>query len=1094
MVDNTMEDNFDNIKKLKTKLINFVLDSPEFRNALHSVAEEINKEAKNAPNEPTIESLFEREMYALLKDVGIKFNPQKEIKVDVIRHVGRGRMDSRIGAVVIEYKYWSKLKTNKDIEKAKKQLEDYIISESKKVTSAIVGFLTDGLSLYEMDCLGGTIISESGKLNVNDTNLLNFVKAIVSLEQSALNAQNLIRDFCGPSYDGAIFEMARTLYNILKSKISTKTEMLKSEWSALFKLSHTDTNQQKRINDRQEALSNIFKVKFGDVEDEYNALFALHTSYAIVLKLLAFRIVSDMFFGTPMVNYKSLITSDGKNMHAFFSKLEDGEVFRDIGVLNLLEGDFFSWYSEYLQGNDELQKALRNVLEILGRYEGVPTIFSKNYAVDLFKELYEATVPQVIRASFGEFYTSFWLAQHVLRSSDLRSDWKVLDPCCGSGTFLIAAIKELRDKTENIEKEKILNQILSRVVGIDLNPLAVLTARINFFINIADLLPKNPKNLVIPIFFGDASYVPEKKVIDNQTFLEYKLNTMKNPINIELPISLVDDIPTFVSLMYDYEILVKTKNNEKATERLISALNVSERTPYAIQKINQLTNQLINLEGRGWNGIWARILTNFLVTARIENFTNIVSNPPWIDWKNLPEGYREKIKGLCIDKGLFSGAGRTGGINLNICALITHVSITNWLAPNGKLAFLMPKELAYQPSYEGWRKSVGGTDRGFLIFYDWSKVGHPFFPVKEDFMTYVIGPKYKKEDTSLSVVPVILYVKKKTVKSTANKWSCEEFANNVDKLELCAGQIIPNSTSYTFAANLQQLQKFKKIAGKCEYIGREGIEFYPQELQIFTYDGEGSQPNTVFVKNIQVEKSKYKIPKQRILLEKKYLYPVVKSTSIKKFKHNYTNLLVPFPYEWGNYRQPIDKATLHTKSPLLLSYYEKYVDIIKAQTKFSDKIRGPNSGEFYGLARTGPYTFRNVHVAFRDSTKWQAVVITSQKMPWDDEIKPFVFQNHAATICEKEDGSFITEDEAHYVCAILNAPIVEEFIFSSTDTRSFPIRIPVFIPKYDPSNPIHKELSELSKKAHLSEIPINEALSRIQEKYLAICDSRDQSI
>ena len=49
------------------------------------------------------------------------------------------------------------------------------------------------------------------------------------------------------------------------------------------------------------------------------------------------------------------------------------------------------------------------------------------------------------------------------------------------------------------------------------------------------------------------------------------------------------------------------------------------------------------------------------------------------DWKNLPEGYRERIKSLCIDRMLFSGDGITGGINLNICALISNVSAENWL-------------------------------------------------------------------------------------------------------------------------------------------------------------------------------------------------------------------------------------------------------------------------------------------------------------------------------------------------------------------------------------------------------------------------------
>jgi len=180
-----------------------------------------------------------------------------------------------------------------------------------------------------------------------------------------------------------------------------------------------------------------------------------------------------------------------------------------------------------------------------------------------------------------------------------------------------------------------------------------------------------------------------------------------------------------------------------------AALTV-ENASIVKKRVTELANQLIELERKEWNGIWARIITNFIATAQIGSFTNIVGNPPWIDWKSLPAGYREKVKALCIDRGLFSGAGRTGGINLNICALICHVAATNWLGKNGQLAFLMPKELINQSSYEGWRNAVGGKDFSLVELYDWTQAGHPFDPVKEDFMTYV----FKKLKNDQSVMPV----------------------------------------------------------------------------------------------------------------------------------------------------------------------------------------------------------------------------------------------------------------------------------------------------------------------------------------------------
>ena len=50
-----------------------------------------------------------------------------------------------------------------------------------------------------------------------------------------------------------------------------------------------------------------------------------------------------------------------------------------------------------------------------------------------------------------------------------------------------------------------LHEIISRVVAIDLNPLSVLTTRINYFIHISNLLDGSEDSLVIPVFLGDAA-------------------------------------------------------------------------------------------------------------------------------------------------------------------------------------------------------------------------------------------------------------------------------------------------------------------------------------------------------------------------------------------------------------------------------------------------------------------------------------------------------------------------------------------------------------------------------------------------------------
>jgi hypothetical protein len=124
-----------------------------------------------------------------------------------------------------------------------------------------------------------------------------------------------------------------------------------------------------------------------------------------------------------------------------------------------------------------------------------------------------------------------------------------------------------------------------------------------------------------------------------------------------------------------------------------------------------------------------------------------------------------------------------------------------------------------------------------------------------------------------------------------------------------------------------------------------------------------------------------------------------------------------------------------------------------------------NSKEFYSLARVGEYSFAENYVAFRDNSKWQACVISDVLTPWGEYKRP-LFQNHAVTISQNALGEFITLDEAHYICAILNAPVTARFLLNSSDSRSFKIRVPINIPAYDAVNEIHKTLSVLSRKAH----------------------------
>ena len=141
---------------------------------------------------------------------------------------------------------------------------------------------------------------------------------------------------------------------------------------------------------------------------------------------------------------------------------------------------------------------------------------------DLLKPLYESLFPRTVRHGLGEYYTPRWLAEHVLDQVGYsgHGDARVFDPTCGSGTFLLAALRRWRQAREREkgrrgerEKDRLsplppfsLSPFLP-VTGFDLHPLAVASARANCLLAIADLIAGDGF-IEVPIHARDAVLDP----------------------------------------------------------------------------------------------------------------------------------------------------------------------------------------------------------------------------------------------------------------------------------------------------------------------------------------------------------------------------------------------------------------------------------------------------------------------------------------------------------------------------------------------------------------------------------------------------------
>jgi hypothetical protein len=1083
---------------------NALQQSKEYQESLKNLVSDINKKCTKAENEATVSSVFEMALYCFIKDwydKEIDFVKEKNLGSS-IHMFSNKRMDAVYNNLIIEYKHSSKLQSQTDIETAENQTTDYL-KQHINANEEYDSILTDGIKVKFFIVKDKTIKSLPFT-QLNAIAVDRIIKSLLFIDKKKLIGSNIAKDFIIETPNKLSKSLAQTLFLSIKNeKIAEKTNMLFVEWRDLFHLSETDKGQNQDIDKRRSELNKIFDCEILDNDLEYKSLFCLQTTYTIIIKLIAYKVLAQIANYDDNI-FDNIQNSNSNDVKRFFQHLEDGLTFKNNGIRNLLEGDFFSWYCDDNQWNNNIFEKIKNIIDTLISYEDLK--FSSSYAPqDLFKDLYIGIIPKSIRHSFGEYFTPAWLADNVVCRSIVQIDnsqWKGLDPTCGSGVFVIKMIEKIIDNTDfntlsKKEKKSMLQNILSRAKGIDLNPLSVLTARINYFIAISQLIEYG-EEIEIPIYLGDSANIPQKITIDNIECFKYNVPTQKRNIDVILPTSFVYNAD-FTKVMFDLQRLTKVGQQDEIYKKITDKISQDELTKNIKSQIQNLSENLVFLHQNKWDGIWVRIIYNFLSTVKLGKFDVIVGNPPWVKWEFLPQTYAEKIKALCLDKHLFSGSVRTGGISLNICALIANTATIQWLDNKGILSFLMPKTLMTQESYAGFRNFYLNNDKTERLYLqavdDWSKAGNPFVTVQEKFLTYFFAHKIVNYSIGITVTDFIKNKKTSIIDLNTKK--------NFSKVEKyfsikvsSALQLVSDNTGFSFVENLSQ-NKFSDIIGECFYKARSGAEFTPAELY-FLEKGSANK-HTVERKykfnNKPLKTAKHKvIPLNNRLLETKYIFPVVKGPNIENYKWDIDKEFAIFPYN-----QETQKCTTFTEinneSPILADYLLDNKTLIEGQSKRSLSLAVGQ--EFYSLSKIGEYTFVDCLVAFRDNTEMKACVITKVSTPWGEEKMP-ICAKHAPYISmtKGKKGNKktkvlprkITLDEAYYIAGILNTKIVKEYIKSSNDSRSFSIDLKIKIPEYQPNNQLFTELSDLSKKAHdKAQGTIQKDINRIEELYIKIC-------
>jgi len=420
-----------------------------------------------------------------------------EIGVKTVHFAKRGRIDAVFGNVLFEFK--KDLRTATDV--AEKELHKYLQSYHEKNPGVdFIGIASDGV-LFKVYKPRFSHTPTGDRLAVE--------KIIPTDSLDLAEVKDGLDIFTW--FDSYFFwsqKIIPTSFDI-KKRFGLKSGTYVKFMEELITL-HESLQNKAFFNTKFKNWSKYLEIVYGDPVEELE-LFLRHTYLSTLVKMIVYiRITGGKVFTQKDIP---------QILHGYF--------FTASGIDNFVEEDFFTWITHPDLENTVNALVFKLASEIVVVYD------LNKMSEDVLKELYQELVDPVYRKELGEFYTPNWLAQltveRLLRDNPKQ---KVLDPACGSGTFLFSVIKykidKLRDEFPN--DNDLLNHLLSSVSGFDIHPMAALISKTNYLLALGTL-PNNKKNRIeIPVYLSDSVKLPHLK---KPVFLAINLFLKsKQPTNI----------------------------------------------------------------------------------------------------------------------------------------------------------------------------------------------------------------------------------------------------------------------------------------------------------------------------------------------------------------------------------------------------------------------------------------------------------------------------------------------------------------------------------------------------------------------------------
>ena len=377
--------------------------------------------------------------------------------------------------------------------------------------------------------------------------------------------------------------------------------------------------------------------------------------------------------------------------------LLQGRDFRSkTGLQGVVESDFFAWPAE-VGGLPLLRTLARRVARF--DWQKAPN--------DVAAILYETVIPPEERRQLGEYYTPDWLARTIVRELVTDPlDQYVLDPACGSGTFVAEAVTHFIEAANNtsLDPKEVLEWLRFSVAGIDVHPVAVHLARAAWVLAAQPAIQAAVEdgfaaNVTVPIYLGDALQL---RFRTGDMFAQHQVTIQvedEQNTSLAFPVSLVERAETFDALMGDIAEAIENGDDPHF------ALDDHRITDDGERKTLENTiaaMQRLHSEGR--NHIWAYYTRNQVrpVALARRKVDVIVGNPPWLIYRNTASTLRDELERQSRNLyGIWTG-GKYAAVQ-DIAGLFYARCTDLYLKDGGHIGMVMPHSALQTGQYMKWR-------------------------------------------------------------------------------------------------------------------------------------------------------------------------------------------------------------------------------------------------------------------------------------------------------------------------------------------------------------------------------------------------------